>query len=104
MGDTEYGPLEDDGERDDQHGAEEEAVGEEGEDEEPCIDDHLGEQHLPRGEQLDQHHADGRTPLRLERRRPPHLVLLSRISRLRLSTRLIDQQSERRRIAAESAA
>lgn len=62
-----HGPLEDDGKRDDKDGADEEAVGEEGEDEEPRVHDHLGEQHLPCREQLDQHHADGRAPLRLER-------------------------------------
>jgi hypothetical protein len=44
-----------------------EAVSEEGEDEEAGVDDHLGEQHLSRGEHLDQHHADGRPPLFLER-------------------------------------
>jgi len=61
-----YGPLEDDGERDDEQGAKEEAIGEEGEDEEPRINYHLCEQHLPCREHLDQHHADGRTPLRLK--------------------------------------
>lgn len=82
--------LEDDGERDDQRGAEEEAVGEEGEDEEAGVDHHLGEQHLPRREQLDQHHADRRPPLQLKRR--PHRSISILIETT--TTWLISQQEE----------